>query len=120
MVEFDPQKKKKLPYQWSDEVIKFHQVRWLIGTFGTANSNGELTSAGTASIAQESALKSGQDAVFDARSVDAHFAGIGRTHHTQRERTAVDGIASVFDVKTVPSVLLRFDVQTVRPVAVVH
>ena len=52
-----------------------------------------LSGTGAARVAEEARLERGQDAVLDARPVDAHFAGVGRAHDAQLERRAFDVFA---------------------------
>ena len=82
-----------------NEIITVTVEVWLnnyvvtIDTFWSADSNGELTCTSAPSITQETTLESGQDAVFNARSMDAHLAGVRCTHHSKSERASVDRFA---------------------------
>lgn len=119
-------------------------------TFGTTDSDSELAGSSATSIAEKTALESGQDTVLNARPMYAYFSGIRRTHHSQGKRTSVDWLTyslhsikisfqchyflnvwekkqkktkkrtSIFYMKTVSSVFLRFDIQTVSTVAVIQ
>ena len=62
-------------------------------TFRSSDSDRQLAGSGSAGVAQEAALESGQDAVLDARPVDPHFGGIWCAHHAQVERTAAHRLA---------------------------
>ena len=70
-------------------------------TFGSSNSNGELSGAGTSRVADEARLVHGQHPVFDARTVDLDPSGIRSSGHANGEGRALNVDASVLNGKLV-------------------